>query len=129
MSNLEILSRINRTAENDGRYKKEAFLFILAALEHTVGRLPEIRHLNGMELAGGIAECARERYGYMARNVLEHWNIKNTLDYGEIVYLLIQEGLMSKTEGDRKEDFAAIYDFDTEFDWERSKPNSYPERF
>ena len=129
MSNTEILEKITRVAEKDGRYRKEAYFFILAALEHTVGKLPEIRHLSGAELARGIAECAREYYGYMARDVLEHWKIKKTLDYGEIVYLLIKEGIMSKTDGDRKEDFVEVYDFDTEFTWERSKPNSFPERF
>jgi uncharacterized repeat protein (TIGR04138 family) len=85
--------------------------------------------MNGAELAWGIAEYAREHFGYMARDVLEHWKIRNTLDYGEIVYLLIKEGIMSKTDGDRKEDFADVYDFDTEFTWERSKPDSFPERF
>ncbi len=129
MSNMEILEKITRVAAQDGRYKKEAYIFILAALEHTVGKLPEIRHLNGAELARGIAEYAREHYGYMARDVLEHWQIKKTLDYGEIVYLLIKEGIMSKTDGDRKEDFLEVYDFDTEFTWERSKPSSFPERF
>lgn len=129
MSHMEILARIIRVAEKDGRYKKEAYLFILTALEHTLEKLPKIRHLNGAELARGISECAREQYGYMARDVLEYWKIRNTLDYGEIVYLLIQEGLMSKTEGDKKEDFAEVYDFDSEFTWERSKPNSFPERF
>ncbi|MFA6470558.1 MAG: Minf_1886 family protein [Candidatus Latescibacterota bacterium] len=129
MSHLEIIERIDQVAEKDGRYKKEAYLFILAALEHTIEKLPEIRHLNGAELSRGISECAREQYGYMARDVLEYWKIRNTMDYGEIVYLLIQEGIMSKTEGDRKEDFANVYDFDLEFTWERSKPTSFPSRF
>lgn len=129
MSNKEILEKITRVAMQDGRYKREAFFFILAALEDTVGKLPEIRHLNGAELAWGIAEYAREHFGYMARDVLEHWKVRKTLDYGEIVYLLIKEGIMSKTDGDRKEDFADVYDFDTEFTWERSKPDSFPERF
>jgi uncharacterized repeat protein (TIGR04138 family) len=129
MSNKEILEKITHAALKDGRYKREAFFFVLAALERSMGKMAEIRHLTGAELAWGIAEYAREHFGYMARDVLENWKIRNTLDFGEIVYLLIDEGVMSKTDEDRKEDFTDIYDFDAEFTWERSKPNSFPERF
>lgn len=129
MTNIDMIKCINRLAERDPRYKREAYLFILAALEYTVSQFPAVRHLTGQELSRGIADYARRQYGYMARAVLEHWGLRATLDYGEIVYLLIHEGLMSKTEEDRKEDFEGVYDFDTEFTWEQVKPTKYPERF
>ena len=129
MTNIDLLTRITRLAETDQRYKREAYLFILAALEYTVSQLPQTRHLTGQELSRGIAEYARVQYGYMARLVLERWGLKTTLDFGEIVYLLIREGLMSKTEEDTKEDFEGVYDFDSEFAWEQAKPTRFPERF
>lgn len=129
MNNIDLLTRISRLAEKEPRYRKEAYLFILAALEHTISQLPSVRHLTGQELSRGIAEYARHQYGYMARAVLEHWGLRTTLDYGEIVYLLIQEGLMNKTEDDKKEDFERVYEFDTEFAWDHVKPSSFPERF
>ena len=129
ISNIELLRKISEIAEKDGRFSKEGFLFILAALEYTISKLPERRHLTGQEFSRGIAEYAREQYGYLAKTVLNNWGITTTLDYGAIVYLLIIEGLMSKTEEDKREDFGNVYDFDDEFAWEKSKPNDFPERF
>ncbi|MCE5251806.1 hypothetical protein LLG96_16480 [bacterium] len=117
ISNVEMLRKITEKAESDGRYRKEAFFFILAALEYTVSKLPARRHLTGQEFSRGIAGYAREQYGFLARTVLNHWGITGTMDFGEIVYLLIEIRLMSKTEEDKKEDFFRVYDFDEEFDW------------
>ena len=128
-SNIEILKSLNELAERDTRYRKDAYLFILAALEYTLSKLPRRRHLTGQELSKGIADYSREQYGYMARAVLEYWGIKSTLDFGEIVYLLINEGLMSKTKNDKIEDFANVYNFDEEFDWKKIKPSKFPQRF
>lgn len=129
ISNIELLRKISKIAEKDGRFSKEGFLFILAALEYTISKLPERRHLTGQEFSKGIAEYAREQYGYLAKTVLNNWGITTTLNYGEIVYLLIDKGLMSKTEEDKKKDFGNVYDFDDEFAWDKSKPNEFPERF
>ena len=129
ISNIELLRKISEISEKDGRYSKEGLLFILAALEYTISKLPERRHLSGQELSKGIAGYAREQYGYLAKTVLNNWGMQTTQDYGEIVYLLIGEGLMSKTEDDKKEDFADVYDFDKEFAWDKSRPVDFPERF
>ena len=129
ISNIELLRKISQIAEEDGRFSREAFVFILAALEYTIAKLPERRHLSGMEFSRGVAVYAREQYGYLAKTVLNNWGITTTLNYGEMVYLLIEKGLMSKTEDDRKEDFCDVYDFDEEFAWEKSKPTQFPERF
>ena len=129
ISNIELLRKISEISEKDGRYSKEGLLFILAALEYTISKLPKRRHLNGQELSKGIAGYAREQYGYLAKTVLNNWGMQTTQDYGEIVYLLIGEGLMSKTEDDEKEDFADAYDFDEEFAWDKSRPVDFPERF
>lgn len=117
ISNVELLRKITEVAEKDGRYKKEAFLFILAALEYTISKLPERRHLTGQEFSRGIADYARDQYGYFARTVLKYWGVTSTMDYGEMVYLLINIGLMNKTEEDKKEDFLGVYNFDEEFQW------------
>ena len=128
-SNIELLRKIADIAEKDGRYTKEGFLFILAGLEYTLSKLPKRRHLTGQELSRGLANYAREQYGYLAKTVLNNWGLYASLDFGEIVYLLIEDGLMSKTERDKKEDFADVFNFETEFAWEKSKPKKYPERF
>ena len=49
ISNIELLRKISEISEKDGRYSKEGLLFILAALEYTISKLPERRHLNGQQ--------------------------------------------------------------------------------
>jgi len=121
----DFFQQVEQLAEEDGRYGREAFLFTFAALDHTVRALnraqePESgRHVSGPELAWGIADYAREQYGPMARTVLAHWGLNNTLDFGHIVFALIDAGLMRKTENDNLEDFAAVYDLDEIFDPKR----------
>jgi uncharacterized repeat protein (TIGR04138 family) len=43
--------------------------------------------------------------------LLEEWGIRSCADLGELVFNLIDEGELRKTEKDRREDFAAGYDF------------------
>ena len=129
LTNIEILKRIDKITEEDKRYKKEAYLFILAALEYTLSKLPARRHLTGRELAIGIAEYARKEYGYMAKMVLEKWGVAKTIDYGEIVYHMIDQEIMTKTEDDKKEDFADVYYFEEEFHLKHLNPSDFPERF
>jgi uncharacterized repeat protein (TIGR04138 family) len=120
------VKRVEALAEQDGRYRREAYLFLYAALEYTVRRLGRDkaqtqaeRHVTGQELARGVAAFAREQYGPMARSVLEHWGVRQTQDFGEMVFLLVKAEMMSKTEEDRIEDFVGVYDFETEFDWRK----------
>jgi uncharacterized repeat protein (TIGR04138 family) len=129
LSNIEIINRLDKIAEEDKRYVKEAYLFVLVALEYTVSKLPVRRHLSGQDLSKGIADFAREQYGYMAKTVLGNWGVRATKDYGEIVYLMIENGLLSKSEEDSKKDFAHVYDFNKEFSWNKTKPSKFPERF
>ena len=132
------LQHIEDLAEREGRYRREAYFFIYAALEYTVQALQrdktetEERHVTGQELARGIAEFAREQYGPMARMVFEYWGIRETLDFGRIVFSLVDEGLMRKTREDRLEDFQDVYDFEQMFDPKRiqNTPNKIDlERF
>jgi uncharacterized repeat protein (TIGR04138 family) len=48
----------------------------------------------------------------MARTVFRMWGINRTDDVGEIVFNLIENGLMSKTEGDTRADFHNLFDLD-----------------
>jgi uncharacterized repeat protein (TIGR04138 family) len=75
------------------RFHERAFLFVLSALEFCQGRLPERRHITGAELARACRDLALDRYGVMARLVLEHWGIRQTTDIGDIVFALVDLGL------------------------------------
>ncbi|KPK81565.1 MAG: hypothetical protein AMS25_05755 [Gemmatimonas sp. SM23_52] len=112
--------------EKNPRYSDAAYLFVLSALQYAIDRLDEPRHITGQELAEGCRDLAIERYGPMARTVLEHWGIHSTEDMGEIVYALIDCHVLIKQECDSREDFRAVFDFDEAFDrdypWGRVEP-------
>jgi uncharacterized repeat protein (TIGR04138 family) len=109
------LSAVLRLAERDGRYKEKAYLFVLKALEHSVAKLPERRHVTGRELLDGIRELATATYGPTAPLVLEHWGVGQTLDFGRIVFALVEAGVLSRTDEDSLEDFRSVFDFKEEF--------------
>ena len=104
------------------RYREEAYVFVLGALNHVLERLPETRHITGRELAGGVRDLALERFGPMARSVLEHWGIEETADVGAIVFALVESGILIKQDEDSPEDFINVFDFDVAFE------SQYPRR-
>lgn len=97
--------------EKDPRFHARGYLLVLSALNHVMERLPQRRHITGRELAEGVREVALDRFGLLARTVLEHWGIRATEDVGEIVFALVEGGVLVKQEGDRIEDFREVYDF------------------
>jgi len=108
-------------SQKHGRYKPNAYRFTLDAVHFTVQGLEEIRHVRGEELLDGIRRLALERFGPMAKTVFEQWGIQQTEDFGHIVFQLVDEGLLGKTEQDKLSDFARGYDFNEafvrNFDW------------
>lgn len=104
----------------DGRYPPEAYAFLHDALTHAAKEVHgagqnERRHVSGQELCRALRNIANERWGMLARTVLAKWNIRQTLDFGNMVYLLIEHEMMRKTDEDSLEDFRDVYDFDTAF--------------
>lgn len=110
--------------KKDSRYSLQAYHFVFEALDFTARKLgkntssprEKERHVTGQQLLEGIREFALQQFGYMARPVLENWGIKQCEDFGEIVFNLVENNLMGKTDTDKKEDFKGGYDFKTAFD-------------
>lgn len=111
---------IDRLRRRYPSYHETAYVFILSALHYTIDRLGEPRHISGRELAEGCRDLALERWGLMARSVLEYWGITSTRDLGEIVFALVELGVLVKQEDDSIDNFASVYDFEEVFE------NSYP---
>ena len=107
---------IYEIAREDGRYAPEAFEFVQEGLNFTLKRLSEPRHVSGAELSEGIRDLAVQRYGMLARTVLASWKITSTSDFGQIVFVMVNAGVMSKCEQDRLEDFENVYDFAQAFE-------------
>jgi len=73
-------------------------------------------HVSGRDLVLGLRDLARERFGLMARTVLTQWGVKSTSDFGELVFNMIEEDIMSKQDSDTRADFADIFDFEEAFE-------------
>ena len=106
----------DRLSEMDRRYDERSYAFVLAALEEVVTKLPQRRHVTGRELAEGCRDLGLRLYGPLARTVLEHWNVRSTRDIGEIVFNLLEVGVLSKDDRDSRHDFDAVFDFDEAFE-------------
>jgi len=111
---------MERLRERHPRYHETAYLFVLSALNYVLERLPEPRHISGRELAEGVRDLAIERFGPMARTVLEYWGIRSTSDLGEIVFALVDCGILIRQDDDVPEDFEDVFDFEEAF--ERNYP-------
>ncbi|MFQ5806376.1 MAG: Minf_1886 family protein [Phycisphaerae bacterium] len=109
--------RFERAIRADGRYPPAAYEFLHHGLEYTARLVyatepPEgPRHVSGQQLCEGLRALALETWGPLAQSVLSSWNIRKTRDFGEMVFLLIELGLMGKQDSDRIEDFDDVYDF------------------
>ena len=113
--NKEATDLIEKIAEKNGKYKKEAYLFVFEALEYTLRKLKKQRHITGQELLQGISEFGKSEYGPMTKTVFEYWGVTKTEDFGQIVFDLVEAELMGKTESDSMDDFKDGYDFEEEF--------------
>ena len=101
-------------ARRDGRYSPEAFFFVYEALEYTLHRIgvPEgaRHHVSGQQLLDGIRTLALERFGLLAYTALSRWGITKTDDFGDIVFMLVENEKMSRTDEDSLEDFHDRFD-------------------
>ena len=99
----------------DKRYAADAYLFVQEGLEYTVNKLNRPRHVSGQALLNGIQKFALEQYGPLTKRVLLEWGINECLDIGNIVFNLVDHGLLGKTENDSIEDFVDGFDFNEAF--------------
>ena len=127
----------------DGRFRPEAYHFLLEALDFTIARMAKAgpkppppappaptraarrgsraaavppSNVTGPDLLGGFRDLALERYGALAREVLRVWGVTRTDDVGSIVFNMVEAGLLQKTASDAPADYHGIYDFESAFD-------------
>ncbi|MBR7105931.1 MAG: hypothetical protein IKC88_02980 [Opitutales bacterium] len=107
--------------KDDKRYAVGAYVFVRMALDYTVKRVCEAdpnrkqHHVSTQELLDGIKDFALETFGPMAFTLFEEWGVHKTEDFGEIVFNMIQAQALRKTEEDKIEDFAGVFDFHEAF--------------
>jgi len=107
--------KIEEIVAKDSRYKADAYEFVMRALWFTQNKFKKQGHVSGKELLEGIKDLVLEQYGPMAKTVFQHWGIEATADFGEIVFNMVDSGLLNKTEKDSRDDFKNVYDFSETF--------------
>ena len=113
---MNFYNRLEEIIKKDTRYKLDAYEFVLKALWYTQENLKRKGHVTANELLAGIREFGLEQYGPMTRTVFGHWGVETTQDFGEIVFNMVENGLLGKTETDSRKDFKDIYNFEEAFD-------------
>lgn len=109
--NEQFYQQIKIVIDKDKRYSPDAYEFLMQTLYYAQGKNRRKGHLTGKELLEGFKELAYEQFGPMALTVLNHWGIYTTDDVGELVFNLVENKILSKTDSDTKEDFKAVFDF------------------
>jgi len=114
--------KLDELIRRDPRYPHEAYEFLYAALAHAQSLLrrqpnrpacdEEECHVSGRELLEGVRDLALRDFGLLARTVFRMWGINRTDDFGEMVFNLVEAGLMSKTSEDNRQDFHDVFDLD-----------------
>ena len=118
---------LQQVVEEVGLYPIEAYEFVQQGLGYTVqkihgeckpGQKPNAasRHVSGQDLCEGLREFALLKWGLLARTVLARWNVRRTLDFGTIVFALVDYGHMQKTDEDNLDDFRDVFDFKSAFE-------------
>jgi len=120
MNKVGFLDALDAIVESDAAYDREAYLFLRDALDFTIKRLkkdqtPADRHVSPVELLDGIRLYALKEFGPMAPTVLEYWGLTESLDFGKMVFKLVEAGIFGTTDTDKLEDFAHVYDFEEAF--------------
>jgi uncharacterized repeat protein (TIGR04138 family) len=114
---------LEQVVEEYGHFPIEAFEFVRHGLSYAVQQVhgdvegkPEAAcHISGKQLSTGLRDYALMRYGVMARAVMAHWGIHRTMDFGRIVFAMVDSKLMFKTDHDDIRDFEGVFDFEEAF--------------
>lgn len=120
MQEISFEEAVEQLVTKGSPYHRDAYLFLRDALDHTQKQVAReskgpVRHVTGRELLEGIREFALQEFGPMTLTVLAEWGVRSTADFGEIVFHLVDIGLLAKTETDTRADFANVYDFEEAF--------------
>ena len=126
---------LHQLLKKDRRYKVDAYQFVQEALAYAADALemgslsepePKLtleekqqqyreRHLTGQQLCDAIRLYALNQFGLMAQTVLGSWGVKSTSAFGDIVYNMIDVGMMKKSPSDRRSHFDDVYEFEDAF--------------
>ncbi len=106
---------VDDICEHDMRYQQGAYAFVMESLSYTQKKYKASKHVSGEEILEGIKELLMKKFGPMTMPVLKNWGIKSTVDFGNIIFNLVDNEILSKTKEDDIQTFHDGYDFDDVF--------------
>jgi uncharacterized repeat protein (TIGR04138 family) len=120
MQEINFDEAVDLIVAKDPRFARDAYAFVREALDFTqkiAGKESRgaIRHVSGQELLDGIRQFALQQFGPMAVTVFEEWGVKDCRGFGDIVFNMVEIGLLAKTDRDSRDDFQKGYDFTDAF--------------
>ena len=120
MQEVNFDEAVEQILEKDSRFHRDAYTFMREALDFTqklIGSKNQgkVRHVSGQELLDGIRQYSLQQFGPMTITVFEEWGIQTCKDFGDIVFNMVEIGLLAKTDRDSREDFRDGYDFGDAF--------------
>jgi len=116
MQEVNFDEAVEQILATDARFQRDAYTFVREALDFTQKLISKenkgaVRHVTGQELLDGIRQYSLIQFGPMTMTVLEEWGINHSKDFGDIVFNMVEIGLLAKTEKDTRDDFQTGYDF------------------
>ncbi len=114
--NEQFDTAIEKISMKDFRYQEDAYEFVMEALSYTQKKYKREKHVSGEEILEGIKELLIKQFGPLTIMVLEHWGVTGTEDFGNIIFNLVQNKVLNKTEEDDISAFKDAYDFEEVFD-------------
>ena len=113
---------VDEILKRDNRYDRDAYYFVREGLDFTLKMLKKQnqqpaaqRHVSGQELLEGLRRYALDQFGPMSKTVLDFWGVRKCEDFGEIVFGMVEKGILGKTDQDSREDFRGGFDFEDAF--------------
>ena len=134
MSTRDFSEVVDLIRRESPRFDKGAYFFVKQALDHTLksikkeGEARASHHVSGQELLGGIREFALQQYGPMTYTVLERWGMRRCEDFGDIVFHLVEYGVLGQNRPGPARGLHRGYDFREAFvrPYEPARPRSLP---
>src|SRR5258706_16439301 len=116
MQEINFDEKVETILKKDSRYARDAYAFVRESLDYTQKTIGKenrglVRHITGQELLDGIRQFALNQFGPMVVTVLGEWGVRNSRDFGEIVFNMVQSELPAKTAKDNPDDFNNGDDF------------------
>src|SRR5204862_7688456 len=105
MQKIGFAEALDSIVTSDPRYQRDAYVFLRDSLDFTTKQQKKIkgatvRHVAGPELLEGVRQYALKAFGPLVVTVFEHCCIHSTEDIGNVVFDLIDAGILRWTQED-----------------------------